>query len=154
MVVDMCGRKVLSAKDKIRLKTRITRGDSIEHIISDLNPTIIGWFGCFRHAHHYTFSSLDGFTRRRLRAVLRKHQKRPGSGRTGKVHRLWPNAFFAERGLFTMREAYLLARQTRWGNHRLESRVRENRLHGSEGGEGQPFPTPIICYIYAIKPVT
>ena len=31
-------------------------------------------------------------------------------------------------------------------NHRLESRVREIRLHGSEGGEtGQPvFPTPII----------
>ena len=30
-------------------------------------------------------------------------------------------------------------------NHRLESRVREIRLHGSEGGEtGQPvFPTPI-----------
>ena len=100
-------------KDKIRLKTRRTRGDSIEHIISDLNPTIIGWFGYFKHAHHYTFSSLDGFIRRRLRAVLRKHQKRPGSGRTGKDHRLWPNAFFAERGLFTMREAYLLARQSR-----------------------------------------
>jgi RNA-directed DNA polymerase len=45
--------------------------------------------------------------------VLRKHQKRPGSGKTGKDHRLWPNAFFAERGLFTMREAYLLARQSR-----------------------------------------
>jgi hypothetical protein len=58
-------------KDKIRLKTRRTRGDSIEHIISDLNPTIIGWFGYFKHAHHYTFSSLDGFIRRRLRAVLR-----------------------------------------------------------------------------------
>ncbi len=100
-------------KDKIRLKTRRTRGDSIEHIISDLNPTIIGWFGYFKHAHHYTFSSLDGFIRRRLRAVLRKHQKRPGSGRTGKDHRLWPNAYFAERGLFTMRKALLLARQSR-----------------------------------------
>ena len=30
-------------------------------------------------------------------------------------------------------------------NHQLESRVRENRTHGSEGGEsGKPdFPTPI-----------
>jgi RNA-directed DNA polymerase len=100
-------------KDKIRLKTRRKRGDSIEHIISDLNPTIKGWFGYFKHAHYYTFSSLDGFIRRRLRAVLRKHQKRPGSGRTGKDHRLWPNAFFAERGLFTMHKAYLLARQSR-----------------------------------------
>ncbi len=58
--------------------------------------------------------------------------------------RRWMNASFAERGLYTMREAYELARQSRWGNHRLESRVRENRMHGSEGGEGRPFPTPII----------
>ena len=100
-------------KDKIRLKTRRTRGDSIEQIISELNPTIKGWFGYFKHARHYAFSSLDGFIRRRLRAVLSKHQKRPGSGRTGKDHRLWPNAFFAERGLFTMGEAYVLARQSR-----------------------------------------
>src|SRR5699024_5777115 len=29
-------------------------------------------------------------------------------------------------------------------NYRLESRVRENRTHGSEGGDGiGPFPTPI-----------
>jgi RNA-directed DNA polymerase len=100
-------------KDKIRLKTRRCRGDSIEKIISDLNPIIKGWFGYFKHAHHCTFNSLDGFIRRRLRAVLRKHQKRPGSGRTGKDHRQWPNAFFAERGLFTMQEAYVLARQSR-----------------------------------------
>ncbi len=100
-------------KDKIRLKTRRTRGDSIEQIISDLNPTIKGWFGYFKHAHHYTFSSLDGFLRRRLRAVLRKQKKRPGSGRTGRDHRQWPNTFFAERGLFTMYKAYVLACQSR-----------------------------------------
>lgn len=100
-------------KDKLRLKTRRTRGDSIEQIISDLNPSIKGWFGYFKHAHHYTFNSLDGFIRRRLRAILCKQQKRPGSGRTGKDHRQWPNAFFAERGLFTMREAHILARQSR-----------------------------------------
>ncbi len=100
-------------KDKIRLKTRRTRGDSIEQIISDLNPTIKGWFGYFKHAHLYTFNSLDGFIRRRLRAILCKHQKRPGSGRTGNNHRQWPNTFFADRGLFTMREAHILARQSR-----------------------------------------
>ena len=27
-------------------------------------------------------------------------------------------------------------------NQRLESRVRENRTHGSEGGEAKAFPTP------------
>ena len=39
--------------------------------------------------------------------------KRPGSGRTGRDHRQWPNAFFAERGLFTMYKAHILARQSR-----------------------------------------
>jgi RNA-directed DNA polymerase len=100
-------------KDNIRAKTRRTRGDSIENIISDLNPSIKGWFEYFKHAHHYTFNSLDGFIRRRLRAVLRKQKKRPGSGKTGRDHRQWPNAFFADRGLFTMQKAYVLARQSR-----------------------------------------
>jgi RNA-directed DNA polymerase len=100
-------------KDNIRLKTRRTRGDSCENIISDLNPSIKGWFEYFKHAHHHTFSSLDGFIRRRLRAVLRKQKKRPGSGKTGRDHRQWPNAFFAERGLITMHDAYVPARQSR-----------------------------------------
>ena len=30
-----------------------------------------------------------------------------------KDHRLWPNSFFAERGLFAMHKAHLLARQSR-----------------------------------------
>ena len=100
-------------KDNIRAKTRRTRGDSIENIISDLNPSIKGWFEYFKHAHHYTFNSLDGFIRRRLRAVLRKQKKRPGSGKTGRDHRQWPNTFFAERELFTMHKAHVLARQSR-----------------------------------------
>ena len=62
----------------------------------------------------------------------------------GKCSHEVANAFFAERGLFTIREALILACQSRWGNHRLESRVRENRMHGSEGGEGLLFPTPIL----------
>ena len=36
------------------------------------------------------------------------------------------------------------ARHSRCGNQRLESRVRENRTHGSEGGEAKAFPTPIL----------
>ena len=111
--VDVRSKSLKKFKDKIRLKTRRTRGDSIEKIISDLNPTIKGWFEYFKHAHHYTFSSLDGFIRRRLRAVLRKQKKRPGSGKTDRDHRQWPNVFFAERGLFTMYKAYVTARQPR-----------------------------------------
>jgi len=100
-------------KDNIRSKTRRNRGDSIEQIISELNATLKGWFTYFKHAHHWTFGSLDGFIRRRLRAILRKQRKRPGSGRSLQDHIRWPNAFFAERGLFTMHEAYVSACQSR-----------------------------------------
>jgi len=46
-----------------------------------------------------------------------------------------PNAFFADQGLFTLATALEHARHSRWGNQRLESRMRENRPYGSEGGE-------------------
>lgn len=104
-------RKAL--RDKIREKTGRTRSGSLETIISELNPILRGWFGYFQHAHRSTFRDVDGFARRRLRAILRKREKRPGFGRTTRDHFRWPNAFFAEHGLFTLHEAHVLARQSR-----------------------------------------
>lgn len=104
-------------KDRIRQKTRRTRGHSLERIIADLNPTLRGWYGYFKHAHRWTFPSIDGFVRRRLRAILRKQDKRPGFGRCYADHRRWPNAYFAAAGLFTMTTAWQSARQSRCGNH-------------------------------------
>jgi hypothetical protein len=57
-------------------------------------------------------------------------------------HQRWPNPFFAAHGLFTLHTAYLQARHSRCGNQRLESRMRENRTYGSEGGEGHTLPDP------------
>jgi RNA-directed DNA polymerase len=107
-------KKSLTAlKDKIRQKTRRNRGDSLQRVIADLNPMLRGWFGYFKHARHWTFSNLDGFIRRRLRALLRKQAKRPGQGRTWDDHKRWPNAFFAQSGLFTLQGAWVRARQSR-----------------------------------------
>ena len=92
-------------KDKVREKTRRSRGDSMRTIIEDLDPMIRGWWGYFKHAHRHTFSTLDGFIRRRLRAILRKQEKRPGMGRCHADHQRWPNAYFANLGLFTMTQA-------------------------------------------------
>lgn len=101
-------------KDAIRTKTRRTRGASVEQIIADLNPTLRGWFGYFKHANRRVFPALDGFVRRRLRAILRRQQKLPGRhGHSHEDHRRWPNAFFAARGLFTFTEAHALASQSR-----------------------------------------
>ena len=100
-------------KDSIRAKTRRTRGNSLAQIVADLNPMLRGWFGYFKHAHPYTFKWLDGFTRRRLRAILRKQEKRPGIGRCRDDHQRWPNDFFAKAGLFALHTAWLAARHPR-----------------------------------------
>jgi RNA-directed DNA polymerase len=100
-------------KDKVREKTKRTRGDNMRTIIEDLTPMIKGWFGYFKHARLSTFQPLDGFIRRRLRAVMRKQEKRPGMGRCHEDHRRWPNAYFANLGLFTMTQAHHYASQSR-----------------------------------------
>ena len=100
-------------KDSIRAKTRRTRGASLAQIVADLNPLLRGWFGYFKHADPYTFIWLDGFIRRRLRAILRKQEKRPGIGRCRDDHRRWPNTFFANAGLFALYTAWRAARHSR-----------------------------------------
>ena len=100
-------------KDAIMAKTRRSRGDSLERIVVDLNRTLRGWFAYFKHAHPRTFIVLDGFVRRRLRALLRKQQKRPGFGATRNDHQRWPNAFFAQAGLLALHTAWQTARHSR-----------------------------------------
>lgn len=100
-------------RDRIRTKTRRTCGKSLQQVIEGLNPTLMGWFGYFKHANPHVFGAVDGFIRRRLRAILRKQQKRPGMGRCRADNRRWPNAFFAKHGLFTMSEAHAMASQSR-----------------------------------------
>jgi RNA-directed DNA polymerase len=101
-------KSLMALRDKIRQKTKRTRGISVEQIIGELNSNLRGWFGYFKHARSSTFRGVDGFVRRRLRAM-----KRPGQGTAWSDKLRWPNAFFAERGLFTMHEAWIVASQSR-----------------------------------------
>lgn len=98
-------------KDTIRAKTKRSNGYSLETIVGDVNRTLIGWFGYFKHSHRYTFALLDGWIRMRLRSILRKRTGRKGRGR-GRDHQRWPNAYFAERGLFSLKTASDAARQS------------------------------------------
>ena len=100
-------------KDSIREKTKRTRGDSLACIIVDLNRTLRGWFGYFKHAHRCTFIPLDKFIRRRLRSLLRKQEKRPAFGRSRADHQRWTNAFFAQAGLLALETAWHNARHSR-----------------------------------------
>jgi RNA-directed DNA polymerase len=105
------GQKSLTKfKETTRAKTRRNRGDSLRRIILDLNETLRGWFGYFQHSYPTTFPYLDGMIRRRLRNILRKRQGRRGIG-NGLSNQRWPNAYFTERGLFSLATAHRLARQ-------------------------------------------
>jgi RNA-directed DNA polymerase len=100
-------------KEAIRTKTRRTRGESLKVVIVDLNRTLKGWFGYFKHAHPSIFLRLDKMIRRRLRALLRKQSRRPGVGNSRSDHQRWPNASFANAGLFALHTAWQAARQSR-----------------------------------------
>jgi RNA-directed DNA polymerase len=100
-------------KDKVRAKTGRSRGVSLERIIADLNPMLRGWYGYFRHVVPSELRAMDGFIRRRLRAILRKQNKRPGFGRCLNDHQRWPNVSFANHGLLTLATAHLQARHPR-----------------------------------------
>ena len=106
-------KSLLALRERIRRKTRRTRGDSLACIIADLNPMLRGWFHYFKHAQPWVHQLTDGFVRRRLRAILRKQDKRPGMGKCRDDHLRWPNPFFAAQGLFTLTTARVLASQSR-----------------------------------------
>jgi len=88
-------------KDAIREKTRRTAGKALRHILVDVNRTLIGWFGYFKHSLKTTFEPLDGWIRMRLRSILRRRQGKRGRGR-GSDHQRWPNKYFAKQGLYSL----------------------------------------------------
>jgi RNA-directed DNA polymerase len=122
---------ILRFKERIRELTRRTRGISIEQMIEELRPYILGWRNYFGFCETpSTLKDLEGWTRRRLRCVIWKQWKRGrvrfkelrlrGIGvdlaaRTvGSAHGPWrlshspaltyalPNAFFNSLGLPTL----------------------------------------------------
>ena len=98
-------------KDAIRAKTRRTAGRSLSMIVADVNRTLRGWFEYFQHSYRTTFPYLDGWVRMRLRSILRKRQGGSGRGR-GTDHQRWPNAYFAEQGLFNLTTAHVSVGQS------------------------------------------
>jgi len=88
-------------RDTIRGKTWRTHGQSLSVTITDVNRTMRGWFEYFQHSRRFMFEVLDSWVRMRLRSILRYREGRRGRGR-GTDHHRWPNAFFAEQGLFSL----------------------------------------------------
>jgi len=89
-------------QEKLRPLTRRTNGQSLSQIVRQANPILRGWHGYFRESHPTGLSGPDGWVRRRLRALLRKREKRPGYGLSQADSRRWPNRWFAAQGLFSL----------------------------------------------------
>ena len=98
-------------RDSLRAKTPRTSGTSLLCIITDVSRTLRGWFGYFKHSSWRSLDTLDKWVRMRLRSILRKRLGLRGRGR-GCDHQRWPNAFFAEHGLFSLVAAHRLACQS------------------------------------------
>jgi RNA-directed DNA polymerase len=89
-------------QDKLRTLTQRTNGRSLGDIIAKANPILRGWYGYFRDSHPTGLQGPDGWLWRRLRAMLRKWEKRPGYGRSQADSRRSPNRWFASQGLFSL----------------------------------------------------
>ena len=104
-------KSVKKLKDTLRAKTKRCNGNSLDVIIAGVNSTLRGWFEYFKQSHGWTFPPLDGWVRRRLRSILRKRSKRQGISR-GHDHFRWPNRYFQDHGLFSLKDAHSALRQS------------------------------------------
>jgi RNA-directed DNA polymerase len=92
--------------DTLRAHTPRKSGQSLAVQIARLNRVLIGWFNYFRSVTQPTHAALDKLVRRRLRSMLCK--RRGWKMTWGRGHALgqWPNAFFADQGLFSLEAAH------------------------------------------------
>jgi RNA-directed DNA polymerase len=98
-------KSLTKLKDAIRSQTPRKSGKSLSEIISLVNKSLAGWFEYFKHSFKWVHDALDAWVRMRLRSILRRRRRGQGRGR-GADHLRWPNAFFANRGLFSLAAAY------------------------------------------------
>ena len=89
-------------KDRLRAQTPRLDGRSLEAIVTGVNRTLRGWYGYFQHSKANVFTTVDGFVRRRLRSLLHKRRGRTSQG-LGAAQRRWPNEWFAQRGLLSLK---------------------------------------------------
>jgi RNA-directed DNA polymerase len=97
-------RSVAKLRETVRKLTPRTSGQSMTTIIDGINPVLRGWYGYFKHGVGNTLERVDGWVRRRLRAILRKRAGKRGPTQ-GNGHVRYPNAYFAKQGLFSLVQA-------------------------------------------------
>ena len=129
-------------REHLRWKLSRSRPGSVAQIAAELNRTLQGWFHYFKWSQPTGLQRVDEWTRERIRHLLRRRHKRRGMVR-GRERTEYPIHWFAEQGLFNLTMAQARWLQSQTGTHGLESRMREIRLSGLEGGVAairHPYP--------------
>lgn len=96
-------KNVLKLREKLRPLTKRNNGRCMAAIVAKVNPILRGWRNYFREATPTSLSDVDGWLRRRLRAMLLKRKKTPGFGKSKADQKRWPIQWFAERGLYSLK---------------------------------------------------
>lgn len=96
-------KSIQKFRDRIRELTGRNCGKSIQEVITKLNPVLNGWCNYFKNVTKYTLGTFDSFVRRRLRAIIERHNKKKSFG-AGWCNQKIPNKFFADKGLFNMEQ--------------------------------------------------
>lgn len=95
-------KSVKRLKASLREQTPRNSGQSLKTIIAGINRRLRGWAGYFRGGVIHQHQRIDEWLRMRLRSVLRRRDKRKGRG-YGLDHHRYPNAFFADQGLISLK---------------------------------------------------
>jgi len=96
-------KSVKAFRQKAKMKTRRNRPGSIEAVCVELEPLLRGFFNYFRNGNSAgTFNQCGGWLRRRLRGMLRKRLYGKSGISSRQDHFVWPNAYFAAKGLFDL----------------------------------------------------
>lgn len=99
-------KSIKKLRDNIRRRTKRCNAHSLQTIIARIKPIQRGWFEYFKHAHRNSFPEQDAWIRRRLRSILKKHEKRGGIATACKDNLRYPNSIFDSRGFFSLVRAH------------------------------------------------
>lgn len=95
-------KSVLKLRERLRRWTGRSSGMSMAMMVAKLNPTLRGWRGYFGEGSNTSLRDVDGWIRRRLRALLRRRERRQAFGLSRADHQRWPNRWFAKQGLYSL----------------------------------------------------
>ena len=120
-------------QEKLRLRRKRSPGRSLSEIIAQVNLILWGWHGYFRESHWRGLRRADGWLGRRLGAILRKREERPGNGLKSSRQPAVAEAVVCGAGAVESGTRLLGLRFVSRSCHGLESRMRENGSSGSGG---------------------